>query len=241
MNMNHVDPYSYRLARHSLGGLLWMSLGCSAVGDLGNDDRDASSTSVSASSSGARETTSSSTTTSSTDTSTNTDTLTSGLASTSADVSGASSEGTGTTGDEGASSESEETTGLLCAPEDCEDIPRPNAPCADGSTPSATCVPFQGACGWYEECGVDVCTDAECGQPPPTALCPDGMTHSGIGPCERRDDGICAYEIYGCPLCCSQTTLPDCPEPITCCADSSWHCGPPEGCPDGATAFVCVF
>lgn len=227
--MNTNAAVLFHFARFSAYAILGSSLGCAAVGDLGDDDPRGSTTSTAMSTHGSLETTSSAGTTSSTASTLDT----SGLASTS------STESLTSGTEESGLASDDTTTGMVCDPGDCEDLPRPHAPCADGSTPNATCVPLEGRCAWLEDACPEPCTEDECGPPPPTDLCPDGITHSELGPCERRDDGLCAYTILECPLCCSETQLPDCPEPITCCADGTWLCGTPDECPDGATALAC--
>ncbi len=144
-----------------------------------------------------------------------------------------------------AGDEAGEEGGGTCTDEDCG--PAPGAPdilCEDGMTTAGfVCVDSGDGCGWeMEECPVvEPCTDEECGPAPgaPAMLCDDGVNYSGPGPCERNADGVCGWTWVECPACCDPTELPDCADPITCCADGSWVCGDEAACEDG-TALECV-
>ena len=149
----------------------------------------------------------------------------------------ASSDSGGSAGS-GGSDTAGDTAGCDCGP-----APASAPMCPDGTTVDWLCVDNGNGCGWeMEDCPtVEPCTDEECGPAPgaPAQLCPDGVNYSGPGPCERNDEGVCGYTWVECPPCCDTNTLPDCPEPITCCADGSYVCGEASACPDGLEGLEC--
>lgn len=147
-------------------------------------------------------------------------------------------------GTAGGSSGAGSDGGVSCDPEACGPAPGADVMCPDGSSAGWSCLDSGQGCSWQaDDCPVvEPCTDAECGPAPgaPNVLCPDGVNYSGPGPCERNDQGVCAWTFVDCPACCDPAMLPDCPEPITCCGDGSWVCGEAGQCPGGETALECA-
>jgi hypothetical protein len=144
------------------------------------------------------------------------------------------------TGDGTGSAESGGPTS--CDPAACGPAPGADPMCSDGSGAQWNCLDDGTGCSWQAECPNDEpCTKDDCGPAPgaPAQLCPDGVNYSGPGPCLRNLDGACAWTFLDCPACCDPVTLPDCPEPITCCGDGSWVCGDAAVCPGGETALAC--
>jgi hypothetical protein len=87
----------------------------------------------------------------------------------------------------------------------------------------------------------EACTEAECGPAPgvPSELCPDGIHTAGLGPCERGENGVCGWSFTECPVCCDIASVPDCPEPVSCCADGSWVCDDADACGEQGTGNAC--
>ncbi|MFO0723031.1 MAG: hypothetical protein U1E65_04540 [Myxococcota bacterium] len=91
--------------------------------------------------------------------------------------------------------------------------------CEDGSVGGFTgrCLPTpqssmgQISCGWEFNNCPQACTMQECGPAPglPTVMCSDGST-AGPGPCHRRADGSCGYDITQCPTTTRCQTAMDC-------------------------------
>ncbi len=139
-------------------------------------------------------------------------------------------------------SDSDSDSGGSCSEEDCG--PAPGAPdilCEDGVTMAGfVCVDNGDGCGWQMEECPEPCSDEECGPAPgaPSVLCEDGVNTAGPGPCVRNEDGVCGWTFTECPACCDPAELPDCADPITCCADGTWACGDETACEDG-TALEC--
>ena len=97
-----------------------------------------------------------------------------------------------------------------CEEKECG--PRPaiaNAMCPDGKTmagPGECVRQANGRCGYQIiSCRVPAqnndCEEKECGMRPemPSAVCPDGKTIAGPGPCIRQPTGQCAWTILRCP------------------------------------------
>jgi hypothetical protein len=139
----------------------------------------------------------------------------------------------------GSDSDSDSDSGGSCTEEDCGPAPGADPMCEDGSSATWSCIENEEGCGWVSECP-EPCTEEECGPAPgaPAMLCPDGVNYSGPGACARNEDGVCGYGWVECPACCDPAALPDCVDPITCCADGTWACGDETACEDG-TALVC--
>lgn len=137
---------------------------------------------------------------------------------------------------------SADSGGAACDPEACGPAPGADPMCEDGSSAQWSCVDTGTGCGWQGECPGDVpCSADECGPGPGEAaqLCPDGVNYSGPGPCVRSAEGVCGWTYVECPACCDPTVMPDCLEPITCCADGSWSCGDAATCEGGLMALEC--
>jgi hypothetical protein len=145
----------------------------------------------------------------------------------------------------GASAGGSSEGGAPCNADACG--PAPGAPdimCEDGTTAGWVCVDGGQGCGWQmEQCPPsDGCTEEQCGPAPgaPSQLCPDGVNYSGPGPCELNAQGVCGWTWVDCPACCDPAALPDCPEPITCCGDGNWTCGPADpNCQGNGEALAC--
>ncbi|MCR9159944.1 MAG: tail fiber domain-containing protein [Nannocystaceae bacterium] len=137
---------------------------------------------------------------------------------------------------------SDSDSGGACTEEECGPAPAaPDILCDDGvSVAGFVCVDDGEGCGWQMEACPEPCSDEECGPAPgaPAMLCEDGVNVSGPGPCVRNDEGVCGWTWTECPACCDPAAVPECADPITCCADGTWACGDETAC-EGGTALEC--